>query len=65
MTAKMIAACAGNTGARGQNTPLKAPFPYFGGKSGAAATVWEAFGAVDNYVEAIRGQRRHAARRAR
>ncbi len=55
MTAKMIAACAGNTGARGQNTPLKAPFPYFGGKSGAAATVWEAFGAVDNYVEAFAG----------
>ena len=55
MTAKMIAACAGNTGAGGQNTPLKAPFPYFGGKSGAAATVWEAFGTVDNYVEAFAG----------
>ena len=34
---------------------LAAPFPYFGGKSGAAATVWEAFGTVDNYVEPFAG----------
>ncbi|MFZ3141132.1 DNA adenine methylase [Polaromonas sp.] len=34
---------------------LAAPFPYFGGKSGAAAQVWAAFGKVDNYVEAFAG----------
>ena len=34
---------------------MNAPFPYFGGKSGAAETVWEAFGAVDNYVEPFAG----------
>ena len=28
--------------------PLKAPFPYFGGKSRIAAAVWERFGAVRN-----------------
>ncbi len=30
---------------------LAAPFPYFGGKSRACETVWDAFGTVDNYVE--------------
>ncbi len=34
---------------------LAAPFPYFGGKSGACETVWQAFGAVDNYVEPFAG----------
>ena len=34
---------------------IQAPFPYFGGKSGAAETVWAAFGAVDNYVEPFAG----------
>lgn len=34
---------------------LKAPFPYFGGKSGAVAQVWEAFGDVKNYVEPFMG----------
>ena len=34
---------------------LKAPFPYFGGKSGAVAHVWEAFGDVKNYVEPFAG----------
>ena len=34
---------------------LAAPFPYFGGKSNAAETVWSAFGDVDNYVEAFAG----------
>ncbi len=29
---------------------LSAPFPWFGGKSGACGHVWSAFGAVDNYV---------------
>jgi len=35
---------------------LKAPFPYFGGKSKAAPAVWEAFGGgVKNYVEPFAG----------
>ena len=34
---------------------LAAPFPYFGGKSGACDAVWKAFGVVDNYVEAFAG----------
>ena len=34
---------------------LAAPFPYFGGKSGACEQVWAAFGAVDNYVEPFSG----------
>jgi DNA adenine methylase len=36
-------------------TCLKAPFPYFGGKSTAAAIVWERFGKVPNYVEPFFG----------
>ena len=34
---------------------LKAPFPYFGGKSRIAADVWARFGAVANYVEPFFG----------
>ncbi len=34
---------------------LKAPFPWFGGKSRCADGVWAALGAVDNYVEAFAG----------
>ena len=34
---------------------LAAPFPYFGGKSKAAPTVWAAFGDVKNYVEPFAG----------
>ena len=34
---------------------LAAPFPWFGGKSGAFEQVWEAFGIVDNYVEPFAG----------
>lgn len=34
---------------------LAAPFPYFGGKSGACNQVWEAFGTVKNYVEPFCG----------
>ncbi len=33
----------------------KAPFPYFGGKSGAADLVWRAFGDVHHYVEPFLG----------
>lgn len=34
---------------------LAAPFPWFGGKSNACETVWQAFGQVDNYVEPFAG----------
>lgn len=34
---------------------MKAPFPYFGGKSSIAASVWKRFGAVENYVEPFFG----------
>jgi hypothetical protein len=36
---------------------LAAPFPYFGGKSGACETVWDALGQVENYVEPFAGSR--------
>jgi len=34
---------------------LRAPFPWFGGKSGACGAVWMAFGDVENYVEPFAG----------
>jgi site-specific DNA-adenine methylase len=34
---------------------LKAPFPWFGGKSRAAELVWSRFGHVQNYVEPFAG----------
>ena len=34
---------------------LKAPFPWFGGKSRAAGIIWPRFGDVDNYVEPFAG----------
>lgn len=34
---------------------VKAPFPWFGGKSKVAAQVWERFGNVPNYVEPFAG----------
>jgi DNA adenine methylase len=34
---------------------LKAPFPWFGGKSRVAPLVWSRFGAVRNYVEPFAG----------
>jgi site-specific DNA-adenine methylase len=34
---------------------LKAPFPWFGGKSRCAEEVWTALGPVDNYVEPFAG----------
>ena len=37
------------------NQPLKAPFPWFGGKSRVADIVWERFGNVPNYVEPFAG----------
>lgn len=36
-------------------TKLKAPFPWFGGKSRVAHLVWERFGDVGNYVEPFAG----------
>lgn len=36
--------------------PLRAPFPWFGGKARAADVIWQAFGAdVPNYVEPFAG----------
>lgn len=34
---------------------LRAPFPYFGGKSRVAGPVWDAMGALANYVEPFAG----------
>src|SRR5208283_3571102 len=34
---------------------MKAPFPWFGGKSRAASLVWDRFGNVPNYVEPFFG----------
>lgn len=36
-------------------TRLRAPFPFFGGKSRVAHLVWERFGDVPNYVEPFAG----------
>ena len=36
-------------------TDLKAPFPWFGGKSRVADLVWDRFGNVPNYVEPFAG----------
>lgn len=36
-------------------TPLKAPFPYFGGKPAIASIVWERFGRVPRYIEPFAG----------
>lgn len=49
---------------------IKAPFPWFGGKSRAAEAVWSALGDVDHYVEPFAGslavllRRPHKANRA-
>jgi hypothetical protein len=40
---------------KARKEPLKAPFPYFGGKSKVAPVVWERFGDVPNYVEPFAG----------
>jgi DNA adenine methylase len=37
------------------SVPIKAPFPWFGGKSKIAGEVWRRFGAVENYVEPFFG----------
>ncbi len=38
-----------------QAPPLRAPFPWFGGKSRAASLIWDRFGDVPNYVEPFAG----------
>src|SRR5262245_44443615 len=35
--------------------PLKAPFPWFGGKRPVARLVWDRLGNVDNYIEPFYG----------
>lgn len=35
--------------------PLKAPFPYFGGKAKVASLVWNQIGDVDNFIEPFAG----------
>lgn len=37
------------------SVPLKAPYPWFGGKRRVAAEVWRVLGDVDNYVEPFAG----------
>lgn len=37
------------------DTPLRAPFPWFGGKSRASSLIWERFGNTPNYVEPFAG----------
>lgn len=39
----------------GAKRKLKAPFPYFGGKSRCVELVWDRFGEVDNYIEPFAG----------
>lgn len=36
-------------------TPMRAPFPWFGGKSRAADLIWSRFSNVSNYVEPFAG----------
>ena len=36
-------------------TPLKAPFPYYGGKARIASVIWDALGDVPNLVEPFFG----------
>lgn len=38
-----------------KSEPLRAPFPWFGGKRTVAATIWERLGDVVNYVEPFFG----------
>ena len=44
---------------------LKAPFPWFGGKSRVAGAVWDRFGPVKNYVEPFFGSGAAATTRQR
>jgi DNA adenine methylase len=42
-------------GGSGMKDGLRAPFPWFGGKSLVADIIWQRFGRVDNYVEPFFG----------
>src|SRR5262245_39691444 len=42
-------------GSTDMQAPLKAPFPWNGGKTLAAPLIWEALGDVQNYVEPFFG----------
>jgi len=46
---------ARRTSEKSQDKMLKAPFPWFGGKSRVADIVWDRFGDVANYVEPFFG----------
>ena len=46
---------ARRTSKKSQDKMLKAPFPWFGGKSRVADIVWDRFGDVANYVEPFFG----------
>jgi len=43
------------TTAPATSAPLRAPFPWFGGKSRAASLIWSGLGDVTNYVEPFAG----------
>lgn len=43
------------TAGHGERSGLRAPFPYFGGKSRIAEVVWRALGDVGGYVEPFAG----------
>jgi len=43
------------TAGHGERSGLRAPFPYFGGKSRIAEVVWRALGDVGGYVESFAG----------
>jgi hypothetical protein len=45
----------GARGIGGISVKLRAPFPWFGGKSAVASVVWQRFGDVRNYVEPFAG----------
>lgn len=56
MTAAPLPSTDGQSGVRHAGAgALKAPFPYFGGKSAVATTIWDAFGDPPNYVEPFAG----------
>jgi DNA adenine methylase len=50
-----LATAATHEAAPSPATRLQAPFPWFGGKSRAAALLWPRFGNVRNYVEPFAG----------
>lgn len=47
--------CCGNRADSAVGRGMKAPWPWFGGKSRAASLIWERFGDVPNYIEPFAG----------